>query len=490
MFVRKNSAKLGVVGLAASAVAFAALSPAGAATGLNPTLNQGAAANSTPVANSDTAKGTIVFAGSDTIQYVVADLAAAWNKDHAADKINNKTYNILSYNALADDGGAVAPLTGWNGVDGTTSSSITTPNGSGGGLKLLGATDAGGGSVISYARSSSAPDATGKLADGKSSDATGYPFALDTVVLAVSAKNTTAPSTISDLDVLKIYNGTDTNWSQVGGKSGAIHPLAPKSGSGTAKFFGGQVNKIDTANGGTGTVADSSGVFTSAANTYDGGKPVPEHSGAPLIADPNAVVPISLGRAILWNQTHSDAEDVKIIGGFKKQRALWIFARTANNIAGQTQVNPDVVAGGAVTKAILGNGDGSGFFCSAAAQAIVEADGFFPLTAKYCGAPKTSTGDIVPASGIATPDMFIDNPLLKIPTGTSSTGGDNTQNPPAVNDALKKAQAKLAKDTKALKAAKKALKKAKGHKKVVLKKKIAKLNKAIKADKKQVAAAK
>ena len=145
MFVRKNSAKLAVAGLAASAAAFAVLAPAGAATTLNTKLNPGANASSAkPVDNSTTGTGTVVFAGSDTIQYVVADLADAWNAQSAtARTINGKAYDVLSYNALADDGGTVAPQIGtsWNGIDGTTAS-ITTPNGSGGGLKLLGATDA------------------------------------------------------------------------------------------------------------------------------------------------------------------------------------------------------------------------------------------------------------------------------------------------------------------------------------------------------------
>ena len=64
------------------------------------------------------------------------------------------------------------------------------------------------------------------------------------------------------------------------------------------------------------------------------------------------------------------------------------------------------------------------------------------------------------------------------PKATTSTGD---------SAALTAAKAKLAKDTKALKAAKKAFKKAKGHKKVVLKKKIAKLQKAIKMDKMKIA---
>ncbi len=239
MSVRKMSVKVGAASAAVAALTLAALAPAGAATTINTTLNPGAAASYTP-ASSD-----IVFAGSDTIQYVVADLADAWNQTSAA--AANK---IVSYNALAADGGAVPNITGWNGIDGTTNASITTPNGSGGGLKLLGANDANGGSVISYARSSSAPSAGSNLAAGGSSDAVGFPFAIDSVVLAVSAKNTTAPSTLTDAQVLAIYNGSDSNWKDVGGKSGAIHALIPKSGSGTAKFFAGQVSNISIANGG------------------------------------------------------------------------------------------------------------------------------------------------------------------------------------------------------------------------------------------------
>lgn len=502
MFVRKNSAKLGVAGLAASAVAFAVLGPAGAATppALNTTLNGGAPVTSTPVANSAPGTGTIVFAGSDTIQYVVADLADAWNSSaNATTAINGKKYNILSYNALANDGGAVTSIgSAWNGIDGTANS-ITTPNGSGPGLQLLGATDANGGSVISYARSSSAPDTSKTLLNKGSSDAIGYPFALDTVVLAVSAKNTAAPASLTDAQVLSIYNGTDRNWAQVGGKSAKLDPLQPKSGSGTAKFFASSVGSILAANGGDPTSISNGSQVLNIPDSYtpagsSSAVPVPEHSGAPLAADTNAIVPISLGRALLWNKTNP-TQQIRIIGNFKEQRALWLFARASATTAdsnGQHAYNADTLAGGAVTNAVLGS---SGFFCSPAAQQIVMADGFFPLSAAYCGKSSgTINGDIVPANNgdhIAPASMFIDNPLLKISTGTTTpTGGGTTTTTHPTTPVKTAAQKKLAKDKAALAKAKKQLKKAHGHKKTVLKKKIAKLNKAIKKDKKNVKAGK
>ena len=492
MFVRKNSAKLAMAGLAAGAVAFGALAPAGAATSLNTTLNQGAASTAKPVDNAATdGTGTIVFAGSDTIQYVIADLADAWNRKSVADRtIDGKAYNILSYNALKDDGTAVTSIgNGWAGVDGTdAATSITTPNGSGPGLQLLGKTDANGGSVISYARSSSAPNVDKALADKGSKEATGFPFALDTVVLAVSAKNTTAPKTLTDQQVLDIYHGDAKDWSKVGGKAGTIDALQPKSGSGTAKFFAAQIgNLYGTLDQGDPTAINDGNQVVGIPDKYGtDGTPVAEHSGAPLVADANAVVPISLGRAKLWNATHDASSQIRVIGGFKKQRALWLFARNNATTAaalGQTKVNPGVYADGAVTKKLLANG--SGFFCSPEAQAIIAADGFYALSSSACGVSKTTTGDIVPSTGVAPQSMYIANPLL----ADAPAAGGSTPPVTTPNAALKAAQAKLKADQAKLKAAKKALKKAKGHKKAVWKKKVVKLTKAIKKDKAAVAAA-
>ncbi|NHA00348.1 hypothetical protein G5V59_10145 [Nocardioides sp. W3-2-3] len=46
-----------------------------------------------------------------------------------------------------------------------------------------------------------------------------------------------APATLTPAQIVGIYKGEITNWSQVGGTAGVIAPKIPQGGSGTRSFF-------------------------------------------------------------------------------------------------------------------------------------------------------------------------------------------------------------------------------------------------------------
>ena len=98
-----------------------------------------------------------------------------------------------------------------------------------------------------------------------------------------SAQATTnAPATLTAAQLAAIYNCTDTNWSQVGGKNAPIHAFIPQSGSGTRSFF---LSAIGVANPGA-CVSDVNGTLE-------------ENEGVnPVLNDPDAIFPFSTGKYI------------------------------------------------------------------------------------------------------------------------------------------------------------------------------------------------
>lgn len=266
----------------------------------------------------------VVGVGSDTSQFAMTYLADG--KDAVAGYNASKTAaRLVSFDATG--GGTVTLKQG--------AAAITRPNGSGAGKALL--YGAGNNADVDYARSSSAISAT-----EKSNGLFAFPFAKDTLALA-TAKVSNAPATISPADMVKIYNGTYTNWSQVpGGAAGVIAPKIPQSGSGTYSFF---IDQLKAANGGT--------AVTLAPTVVS----VQEHDATPIQNDPNAVAPFSVGR------NNVNGATLRIEGGFVAARALYNVVRQA--------------AVGDAT--ILGLFGADGFVCSVAAKPLIEAAGFEQL---------------------------------------------------------------------------------------------------------------
>jgi ABC-type phosphate transport system substrate-binding protein len=211
--------------------------------------------------------------GSDTIQNVLDQFAADYNPTVAA-----TATHIFSWDATN-------PLTGAIGdsiAEKTGCPHIPRPNGSSAGITQLATfqkTSDGKDFCSSFARSSRARASTDPaFAPG------GIAFvdlAGDAVTWSAQA-TTNAPATLTTAQLAAIYNCTDTNWNQVGGKNAPIHAFIPQSGSGTRAFF---LSAIGIATPGS-CVSDDNGLLE-------------ENEGVnPVLKDPDAIFPYSIGKFI------------------------------------------------------------------------------------------------------------------------------------------------------------------------------------------------
>jgi len=302
------------------------------------------------------ATADLIGVGSDTTQHALKLIADAWNADAS------HTFKIATF-AATEGGNAAA-------VDATIdlpSGPTARPNGSTAGKARLW----GGSNVadVDFARSSDALKTGGEIENGLKA----FPFALDTVVMAVSNSTTSnAPASLTAAQLVDIYEckaSADT-WAEVGGTSGnTIKPQVPQSGSGTAKFFKAQ---LDAAKG--------------SAVTYGGcvNQTVQEHDDSTVKNDADALVPISKGRAELKGGT------VRVMGGFAAKRALY------NVVRGDKVTDPSI-------QAVFGE---NGFVCSAAANALIKSAGFeqlaTPAHSGACGTPVESTSNFTLNTTVAT----------------------------------------------------------------------------------------
>src|SRR5580692_5421391 len=211
--------------------------------------------------------------GSDTIQNVLDQFAADYNPTVSA-----TSSHIYSWDATN-------PLTGAIGdsiAEKTGCSSIPRPDGSSAGITQLATfqkTHDGNFYCSSFARSSRARG---------SSDPAFAPGGIAFVDLGGDAvtwsaqATTNAPATLTTAQLAAIYNCTDTNWSQVGGKNAPIHAFIPQSSSGTRSFFLGAI-----------------GIATPGSCVSDDGGTLEENEGVnPVLKDPDAIFPYSIGKYI------------------------------------------------------------------------------------------------------------------------------------------------------------------------------------------------
>jgi len=171
----------------------------------------------------------IVAVGSDTTQDVMGAILNGTGQ-----------YNVLAQQPTALTVPADAPSCTVAQTYHTPAGAgeVLAPNGSGAGRNALIAEEtAAAGSprgCIDIARSSGAPRGIGAGKDTATMQY--YAFALDSV--GVVSTSLAAPGTISQADLLKVYNCTFTDWSQLpGGGSGPIQRYIPQAGSGTRSFF-------------------------------------------------------------------------------------------------------------------------------------------------------------------------------------------------------------------------------------------------------------
>lgn len=323
MFLRKTIVGIAAATLVGSAVALTA-GPASAAY--------------VPQEDDTTFKPTtadLIGVGSDTSQRALKLFADAWNNSGQA------PVRIATYAAF---GGGDIPL---------PTADVPRPNGSGQGKSRLYGDN--NNSDVDFARSSSGPSSAEVQAGLQF-----FPFALDTLVMAVSnnvASN--APTTLTTDQIVDIYSGEVTNWSEIGGKDGEIAPKIPQSGSGTRGFF---TDQLKAMNGGV--------AVTLGANVAE----VQEHDDTDIKGNPNAIAPFSKGRAGLLGTS------LRLESGWSADRALY------NVVRGASLADP-------IVQAAFGE---DGALCSTDVRPLIEAAGFeqlaTPTGGGVCGqATQTAT---------------------------------------------------------------------------------------------------
>ncbi|MFI0940629.1 hypothetical protein [Streptomyces sp. NPDC021020] len=231
---------------------------------------------------------TLVGVGSDTTQDVMNGLANGTGDDQIFDTNPGPDSDgllIASYDATP--AGTIQVGAGC---------SLPRPDGSGAGVKALRLDIAANTNCLDFARSSSAPNASGQF--------TFIPFGVDAVT-AATATVTNLPGNYSfkvggatlpdsekaQYDLNRVYNCLDTSGNKladgvyptIGGVT--VHPLVPQDGSGTRKFWASTLG-FDPAH-------LPSCVKDVAAN----GDKVQEHNGSAL-QGPNDLMPFSIAQYI------------------------------------------------------------------------------------------------------------------------------------------------------------------------------------------------
>jgi ABC-type phosphate transport system substrate-binding protein len=312
MSVRRTIAGVISAALATSAL-WAAAAPAAHAADPDDTTFTPAAAD-------------LIGVGSDTSQHALRLLADAWNSTTPAPAFRLATF-------AATGGGDIALPSG----------SIGRPNGSTAGKNLL---HSPSNADIDFARSSSSLSEAERNAGLQQ-----IPFAVDQLAMMVSSTvPSNAPAALTPAQIVDIYKGNITNWSQIDAtRSGVIAPKIPQAGSGTRSFFEGQLRAM---NGGVAVSPLAASVTA-----------VQEHDDTAIKSDPNAIAPFSVGRAALLGNT------LRTLQGWETQRALY------NVVRGPDLDDPEI-------QAVFGV---DGFVCSDEARVLIEQAGFGQLDSEADG---------------------------------------------------------------------------------------------------------
>jgi len=302
-------------------------------------------------ASADPSYGTpdandIVGVGSDTTENAMDNIA---NGTTGASAVPGYNAGLTAADARLASFGTVGSATITLRSGGGANTTITRPVGSGAGKALL--YGAGDNPNITFARSSSSLNATEQAAQLQQ-----FPFALDTLGVAVSGSVAShAPAALTGAQILAIYKGNTTNWSDVGGTAGVIKPYIPQAGSGTRSFFDAQLQALN------------GGPFTYGGDVND---TMHENTDDVLKNDANAIAPFSLGKQQTLYPSTVKLESLDLgAGGWSAQRALYNVVRNAN-------------LGDAPIQAIFGE---DGFICSTAARPLIEAAGFQQLATQSHG---------------------------------------------------------------------------------------------------------
>ncbi len=306
----------------------------------------------TPPANS------IVGVGSDTTEYVMDQIALAYDAQSPA-----PTQKLYSWDATGS-----TPITTKTGA-----TSIARPDGSGAGIAALtGNTSA----TVDFARSSAG------RSPSNPSTIKFVAFAKDAVTAAVQT-TTNAPANLTTANLKNIYTCASTTWNQVGGTSTAtIKPFLPQAGSGTRAFFLAAIGVTTPGSCVTSNVQENEGTNTA-------------------LNDPNAIVPYSTAKYIAQvfhsgagqNSFGTDDHGTLKLESINSTAPTTgsgstttinpsfsaAFVRTVFNVVRQDTTTTDQIP--AYEEPIFGTGK---FLCTQ--TTIVKNYGFLPLSGSQCGA--------------------------------------------------------------------------------------------------------
>lgn len=193
-----------------------------------------------------------VAVGSDTVQYVVDFAADGTPGGLSGFNTTSPSRRIVSFDATADANGRAAYQSNGTPLASTIvlragTNPVLRPNGSGAGITALLNDSA---HRIDFVRSSRLPKAAEQqLASTTAGFGAGihvYQIATDGLQIAVNATGaapqTNAPTTLTCVDLAKIYTGAYKKWSDIPTYDGptpadGIVPIIPQTGSGTRNDF-------------------------------------------------------------------------------------------------------------------------------------------------------------------------------------------------------------------------------------------------------------
>ncbi|CAB4795931.1 unannotated protein [freshwater metagenome] len=190
------------------------------------------------VASASAANATVITAGgSDTTLNVMDAILAQANAPSGDTWVNLNPFATANVSVPGD---ANCPTMNWQPAGTTpTLPNRLMPVGSGAGRSMLQAVNTdnttyngvGVHGCLDIARSSSFSSSSPNAGTGEY-----YAFALDAVSWATGSLS--APAAMSKADLIKVYNCTYTDWSQLpGGSAGPIQRYLPQTSSGTYGFF-------------------------------------------------------------------------------------------------------------------------------------------------------------------------------------------------------------------------------------------------------------
>jgi len=243
----------------------------------------------------------VVGVGSDVAQYGFDFVADGDADGDLGYNDTSNAFKLVYFNAVADANGRAAY------ANGSTESSpiplnptivirggsypIQRPNSSGAGISAVINDKSSADPTVNFAGSASIPTSA------QGSEVTGglHYTQVATDTLGLATDTTTNAPTLTIAQLLQIYEGNDTTWTQVGGTStDKIIPELPPSGSSVNKTF---IADLTAANGGVAPTLGSDVI------TVEQNDPT-SITSATTPAD--AIVPFSQGRLNLWNGVSGD----------------------------------------------------------------------------------------------------------------------------------------------------------------------------------------